>query len=213
MYTDPVVVGAILMGGKSRRFGSDKALADIDGRPMGARIADVLRQAGLDPVVAVGGDAGGQLGLVTIPDRRPDAGPLAGLASVLGWAGRGGVVVVPCDHPTLAIADVEALIHAFRADPDRPAVGVVNDAAQVSIACWPAGLGRQVQRLLDQGEHRFRGALELLEPQLVTISEASARDADDPAGLRAALDAANEASTSSGSAIPSESVVGDHEPR
>ncbi len=188
MYTDPVVVGAILMGGESRRFGSDKALADIDGKPMGARIADVLRDAGLDPVVAVGGEAGGQLGLVTVPDRRPGAGPLAGLASVLSWAGRGGVVVVPCDHPTLSAIDVEALIHTFSADPDRPAVGAVADDPHVSVGCWPAAMARSVQRLLDGGDHRFRSALDLVEPQLVPISEASARDADDPAALRTALE-------------------------
>ena len=37
------VLGAIIAGGQSRRFGSDKALAVIDGRPMIAHVTEALR--------------------------------------------------------------------------------------------------------------------------------------------------------------------------
>ncbi len=186
------LIGAVLMGGKSRRFGSDKALADADGIPLGTRVVTALRSAGLDPVVAVGGTAGSALGLITVPDRRPDAGPLAALASVLGWAGTGGVVVVPCDHPTVLSDDITRLIHAFRSNPEQAAVGVYDANPVIGLACWPATLSRPIQKLVDGDERRFQAALNLTDWTKVQVSAASTRDADDPAALRAALDAAEQ---------------------
>ncbi|MDA3039312.1 MAG: NTP transferase domain-containing protein, partial [Actinomycetota bacterium] len=60
------VAGAILVGGASRRFGSDKALAIAGDLLMGQRVVAALRDGGVDPVVAVGGTAGSRLGLVTV---------------------------------------------------------------------------------------------------------------------------------------------------
>ena len=43
------MTGWILAGGLSSRFGSDKVLFLLDGRPLALRVADALRAAGLDP--------------------------------------------------------------------------------------------------------------------------------------------------------------------
>ncbi|WP_434127450.1 molybdenum cofactor guanylyltransferase, partial [Enterococcus faecium] len=48
--------GAVLTGGDSRRMGTDKALIEVDGGPLARRVANALRAAGADPVIAVGGD-------------------------------------------------------------------------------------------------------------------------------------------------------------
>ena len=48
--------GAVLTGGRSSRMGRDKATLPVDGVPMAARVADALRRAGAEPVLAVGGD-------------------------------------------------------------------------------------------------------------------------------------------------------------
>ena len=101
MVISQPIAGAVLVGGRSRRFGSDKALADAGGRPLGSRVIDALRAAGVDPVVAVGGTAGSTLGVPTVADRHPGEGPLAALATVLTWARSGLVVVAPCDLPLL----------------------------------------------------------------------------------------------------------------
>src|SRR5579884_3354907 len=76
--------GYVLVGGRSSRFGSDKAIFPWQGRPLALRVAEqVLRAAG--SVALVGNpEIYKHLGLPVIPDPVSGAGPLAGLAAALG---------------------------------------------------------------------------------------------------------------------------------
>jgi molybdopterin-guanine dinucleotide biosynthesis protein A len=77
------VLGAVLAGGRSSRFGSDKALARWRGKPLLAHAADALA-AQCDAVVIVGRDVSGT---TCVPDwPAPDRGPLGGLAGALNHA-------------------------------------------------------------------------------------------------------------------------------
>ncbi len=181
------VVGAVLMGGRSRRFGSDKALADANGTPMGLRVAQAMREAGLDPVVAAGGEAGSELGLVTIPDRSPGNGPLAALASLLSWANAGGVVVAPCDLPFVQPTDISKIVESWLAHPDKAVCAAVNGEPSVMLACWPATAARRLQQAVDSGSTRFRDGLEVVGHRCVEVDPLSVADADDPASLEVLL--------------------------
>ncbi|MCP3988465.1 MAG: molybdenum cofactor guanylyltransferase [Actinomycetia bacterium] len=179
------LIGAVLCGGRSIRFGRDKALADAGGVPLGSRVVTALRQAGADPVVAVGGSAGDALGLPTVPDRQPGAGPLAGLATALRWAKTGLVLVVPCDLPLLDAQDLVSLAATANAET----AAVADDGRpQPSLGCWPASFGPQVQALVDGGGRAWRLALEAGPWIGVDVSSRSMVDADTPAELRAALE-------------------------
>ena len=101
-------LGAILAGGLSRRFGSDKALAPLDGRALIDHVAAALAPH-CDGVMLCGraGEGG-------VPDR-PAAGlgPLGGLNAALHEAAARGaarVLVAPCDTPLLPAALLEALV-------------------------------------------------------------------------------------------------------
>ena len=91
------ILGAVIGGGKSRRFGSDKALALIDGQPMIAHVIAALRPQVADIVIC--GRA--WLDFPCLDDRRaPQSGPLAGLESALHHAAENGfdaVLSVPVD--------------------------------------------------------------------------------------------------------------------
>ncbi len=93
------VLGAILAGGKSSRFGSDKALALLDGRPLIAHVAASLALQ-CDAIIVVGR---AQAGYRCVGDRpSADMGPLAGLAGALVCAGDDGfshVLSVGVDAP------------------------------------------------------------------------------------------------------------------
>ena len=69
----PPFSGVVLAGGRSTRMGTDKALVEVDGRPLVAVVASVLEVAGAAEVFVVGGNAArlADLGLRTVPDDRP----------------------------------------------------------------------------------------------------------------------------------------------
>jgi molybdopterin-guanine dinucleotide biosynthesis protein A len=95
-------VGAyILAGGKSRRFGSDKALAMVEGRPLIARLADRVRpHVARVTVVAERVDKYAHLGLRTIGDVVAGLGPLGGLRTALeDMEGAGGQSPRSSSHP------------------------------------------------------------------------------------------------------------------
>ncbi len=81
------VLGAILGGGRSSRFGSDKALATLDGRALIDRVAAALAPQ-VDALIVVGRD---HPGLTAVADRpAPDLGPLGGIAGALHYAAAHG---------------------------------------------------------------------------------------------------------------------------
>lgn len=95
--------GVIVAGGRSRRMGRDKALLDLGGRPVIARVAGSLASACAEVLVA-GGEPGRYafLGLREAPDRYPGLGPLAGVHAGLDAMARPAGLFVACDMPFLS---------------------------------------------------------------------------------------------------------------
>ncbi len=97
------LMGLLLAGGESTRFGEAKALAPLAGRPMARWGLDCLgarfRRCGVlanDPAVAAA------LGVPGRQDDTPGLGPLGGLITGLRWAreeGCRGVFLLACDLP------------------------------------------------------------------------------------------------------------------
>lgn len=124
-----MILGAILIGGRSSRFGSDKAAAMFGGDTLSDH-ARALLAAVCDDVVLVGGDA--------IPDMpEPNLGPLGGIAAALDDAAERGfasVVTIGCDMPRLPHGLLDALLHrAPSYCVEAPILGH-----------WPAALGAQL---------------------------------------------------------------------
>ena len=120
------VLGAILAGGKATRFGSDKALVVLDGRPLIEHVASSLAKQ-CDSVIVVGRM---QDGYQCVGDRpSADMGPLAGLAGALAYASDAGfshVLSVGVDAPGIP-SDLRAMLEP------APAY-VVN---QPVVGYWP----------------------------------------------------------------------------
>lgn len=78
-----MILGAVLAGGQSTRFGSDKALAELGGHTLLARAVDLL-SGWCEYVVVVGRETAPA---PTLPDwPRRGMGPLAGVAAALHLA-------------------------------------------------------------------------------------------------------------------------------
>jgi len=97
---DHELTGILLVGGTSRRFGSAKALAELDGETLADRAWRLLGDA-CDERLAVGGSTA--LPFPTMPDVMFGGGPLAGIVAGLRIAAHDVAVVIPVDMPLLTV--------------------------------------------------------------------------------------------------------------
>jgi len=81
------ILGVILAGGASSRFGSDKALAEVEGKALISHVAHSLRSCDGIAVIGRGNDPSLEaMGLEQVPDLPGDKGPALGLISALQFA-------------------------------------------------------------------------------------------------------------------------------
>jgi molybdopterin-guanine dinucleotide biosynthesis protein A len=156
-----LIYGLILAGGRSSRFGREKAAAEIDGQPMLARIAD-----GLAPHVAAlavnapperwAARFAAEHGLSLLPDDPGDPdGPLSGVKAGLAWAQAAGaelLMTTPCDTPFLPTDLVPRLLQAL-----TPGAGAATartaEGLQPLCALWRCDRLAAVKVALKDGEH------------------------------------------------------------
>jgi molybdopterin-guanine dinucleotide biosynthesis protein A len=99
---NPSRSAAILAGGKSRRFGSNKALAPW----FTGHVIDAVAQAAIGAcqeviIIADKPELYSYLGLPVLPDIMSGLGPLAGLQSALRYAKAERILLLGCDMPLL----------------------------------------------------------------------------------------------------------------
>jgi molybdopterin-guanine dinucleotide biosynthesis protein A len=161
-----VIPAYLLAGGRSSRFGSDKALATISGIPLLLRAAREMDAAG-SPVTVIADRRGkyADLGLETIADDQSGLGPLGGLATALRHAqGAPGIIIAACDlHgwtadwiAELREAPADSAITLFGLDPMQPLLGR-----------YAPRLLAMVQHRVDQGALSMYGLLNACRPVLL----------------------------------------------
>jgi molybdopterin-guanine dinucleotide biosynthesis protein A len=152
----PAIKGYVMAGGASSRFGTDKALAQLGGRTMLARMCDLLREV-TDSVGIVASSASySGIDAQMVPDRWPGEGPLGGIVTALEQARSSEVraarcLIVSCDMPFLTAEWLQYLCaHA------------ANSAAQIVVprsaqgleplcACWSIDAADTLHGLFDGG--------------------------------------------------------------
>lgn len=162
------LTGAVLLGGASERFQlgetpelASKALAPFGQSTVGGRVVSALRDGGVDPVVAIGGEVGHRLGLPTVPDLHPGEGPLAGLVTALQWARTGAVLVSACDLPLLTGPDVTRMVESARAlEEPTVLVATAHGRPNATLSLWPADRVRRLGILLKTGTRAMHAALD-----------------------------------------------------
>jgi len=145
------MIGVVLAGGASRRFGGRaKGLHPIGGRAMALRVADVLATFCDRVAIEAAPDAGYEalgLPLVHAAGEHGGRGPLAGLAAGLSAAEAGERVAFgPCDMPLLTRAIYDALAaaeapgaYALTRAGAEPLVAVLDAALRPALLAALAG--------------------------------------------------------------------------
>lgn len=168
------VEGFILVGGKSRRMGRDKAELSIDGQTLPARIADALR--GVTSRVSLVGarTAYVDLKLPNVLDVHQDWGALGGIHAALAASRADWTLVVACDLPFVTRALFERL-ESLISDAFDAVVPIQSDgrpqpvcALYRSATCLP-----EIEKLIAGGEHMPRTLLANVRSRNVLFAELS----------------------------------------
>src|SRR6185295_6763467 len=118
------ILGVILAGGQSRRFGGgDKGFAELDGRSVLSHVIERFRPQVGRLILNANGDLTrfASFGLEIVPDEQtPELGPLSGILAALDWAKHHApnctaVATVSTDVPFLAL-DLIQRLEAERGD-------------------------------------------------------------------------------------------------
>lgn len=152
-----MILGAVLAGGLSSRFGSDKALAQLDGHSLISLAVDGL-SGWCEHVIVVGRETAPA---PTLPDwPRAGMGPLGGLAAALRHAvDEGYEAVLSCGVDAAVLPDglPELLGSAPACLAQQPVIGI-----------WPASAAGALEALLErQDRHSMLHFAELIGARLI----------------------------------------------
>ena len=176
-----MVTGAVLAGGTSSRFGSEKATAQFGRCPMIAHVVSVLRLVADDIIVAV---APGRSSYYTkivdedvrvVEDKHRDQGPIRGLVTALEASCEDYVIVSPCDTPLLRKEVCELIIDRGRdRDGAVPRIGGFFEPLHAVYKREPCL--QAFARVIEEGDMRPKEAYGRLD--LATVEEEELRGAD-----------------------------------
>jgi molybdopterin-guanine dinucleotide biosynthesis protein A len=171
------ILGVVLAGGQSRRFGQDKALARLGDRDLiGHVIAQAQAQAA---ALAISGRDYG-LGLPVIPDAVPSEGPLTGVLSALLWARAAGfraVATFSCDAPFFPPDLVMRLASGM---PPESACGFAEAGGtrHPVFALWKASSLGRLQEIYPRGIRALQTAQDEIGATAVVFSTGPGPDGD-----------------------------------
>ena len=145
---------AVLVGGNSRRFGTDKVLVEFEGKPLAHHVMRALEPLAGDRLL-VGPDSERALreGWRAVPDLREGLDAMGGLVSALAAAREPWVFLAACDLPRLPAALVEAL---WERRAGGPVVPEGPDGLEPLAALYPVALLGLAQTRLERGELAVR---------------------------------------------------------
>jgi molybdopterin-guanine dinucleotide biosynthesis protein A len=171
------VTGVLLVGGASRRFGSPKALAELDGEPLAVRIHRALEEA-FEHVIAVGkAEDALALPFPVEDDGHELRASLVGLVAGLRLAPTDLAVVVPTDVPFVTAAYLRGLAAAAEgAEAAHPETGPLPGAYRRTAL--PV-----LERRLAAGSLALRDAAAELGARVVPGDPELLRNVNSPADL------------------------------
>jgi len=159
MHANQDIAGVVIAGGRSLRFGGEKSVAALRGKPLLLWATGRLQLA--CAAVAVNARRGTQAadlavgaGFAVLHDAPGDPdGPLSGVKAGLLWAkdqGLRALAVSPCDAPLLPQDLFQRLIEAAG---DGAALAETDEGRQPLCAVWPVRALEQVSAALVGGAH------------------------------------------------------------
>ena len=166
------IAGYVLAGGGSTRFGRDKALVEVGGKPMLERMIELLRGVTKQvKIVAVPGKYAA-FGADIIADRWPGEGPLGGIITALEDAAKSPAdrewnLILSCDMPFLTREWLAFL--GQRAATSKAQVVFPHSASgpEPLCACWQTGAAAKLRSGFEGGLRKVTAGIALLRAEVL----------------------------------------------
>jgi len=175
----PDLGGYVLVGGKSSRFGRDKALVEVGGQVLAVRMAGVLQPLTKTVTLVGPPEKYRHLGLRVISDPLPDYGPLAGLLAALDDSASSWNIITACDLPNISTGFLEFLVERAR-NADADIVVPVDAAGNAEPLCAAYALHcrESIRRAIEWEVHKVTEAFTELRVLEVKPEEYAAFNPD-----------------------------------
>lgn len=160
MTRDRTLTVVVLAGGRSRRMGRDKAFLEFNGVRLLERQIALARELAPAQILLSGraGVAYGCPGIPVICDQRLDAGPLAAVEAVMGFAMTTHVMLLAVDLPALTSA---LLRHIWKcARSDRGVIPRTENGWEPLVAVYSRRSLARASPLLNGGERAMQAFID-----------------------------------------------------
>jgi molybdopterin-guanine dinucleotide biosynthesis protein A len=177
------IAGYVLAGGGSRRFGRDKALVEIDGEPMLARMIVLLRGVPMAVKMIAGRGKYEAFEAEMVEDRWPGEGPLGGIITALEDSAR---CATPCEWNLIVSCDVPFLTREWlgflceRAGKSEAQVVLAHSAhgPEPLCACWRTEAVGTLLPAFERGVRKVTEGISLLRAEVLDERDWKRFDSD-----------------------------------
>lgn len=159
------MTGAILIGGKSRRFGRDKVLSSFRGTPLINHAVEVLQPI-FDEVILVGHRRTGLEKYQVVEDIRPGCGPLGGIYTALSSTTAEFCFVCAADMPNM---NPDFITHMVSLSDDHDIIMPAWSKGREPLhAMYRRTILPHARTLLDQDVFRIFSLIEKVDTLFIT---------------------------------------------
>lgn len=151
------IAGVVLAGGRSRRFGSDKAFACLRGRMLIDHALDSIAPSCGELIVATGRPEmfQGTSRAAIVRDKVSDLGPLGGIVSAMHSTAKEWFLILACDIMASASA-IDALV---RAGGEDACIALVDGRPQYLCGIYSKKILARFEECLERGIFPMKNAL------------------------------------------------------
>ncbi|WP_010283406.1 molybdenum cofactor guanylyltransferase [Bacillus timonensis] len=168
------IIGILLAGGESRRFGSHKAFAKLHHKYFYEYAIDALKE-NVDQLFIVSHPAleaqlRKQTSVPVVQDLAEiqGNGPLAGIFTVMEKKASDWYIVLPCDTPFVTDGLVKQLISYTNDQSIDAVVPIINDRQQPLIAAYHYRIANRIEQLLKKKKLKMSHLLDTCNVKFIT---------------------------------------------
>jgi molybdopterin-guanine dinucleotide biosynthesis protein A len=166
------IAGYILAGGGSTRFGRDKALVEVGGRPMIGRMSELVRSVTRQMKIVAAPGKYEAFGVEIVEDRWPGEGPLGGVITGLEDAARSAAppewnLIVSCDMPFVTREWLSHVIERTSASDTEVIVPRSEHGLEPLCACWMTAAVDKLHGAFDEGVRKVTEAMKRLRMEVL----------------------------------------------